>query len=72
MIKEIKIEKFLKHMHIIILRKLLKKGTLKVGDEIEIKPGILEKQANQMVYKEIKTKIVFRFLHYVKNQTTKS
>lgn len=41
-----------------VLAGVLKRGKLKVGDEIEIKPGITEKQANQYFYKTIKTKIV--------------
>jgi translation initiation factor 2 subunit 3 len=41
-----------------VLAGVLKKGKLKIGDEIEIKPGIIEKKANQVSYKSIKTKIV--------------
>ncbi len=41
-----------------VLAGILKKGVLKIGDEIEIKPGITEKHANQISYKAIKTKIV--------------
>jgi|TARA_Y100000034_G_scaffold31219_1_gene38201 translation initiation factor 2 subunit 3 len=41
-----------------VIAGILKKGKLKVGDEIEIKPGIMEKHANQVSYKPIKTKIV--------------
>jgi len=41
-----------------VLAGILKKGVLKIGDEIEIKPGITEKRANQISYKPIKTKIV--------------
>jgi translation initiation factor 2 subunit 3 len=44
-----------------VLAGILKKGTIKVGDEIEIKPGITEKQANQFVNKTIKTKITSIF-----------
>jgi len=40
-----------------IIAGLLKQGTLKIGDEIEIKPGSYEKKANQFVYQTIKTKI---------------
>jgi translation initiation factor 2 subunit 3 len=40
-----------------VIAGILKKGKLKVGDEIEIKPGIIEKQANQTSYKTLKTKI---------------
>jgi translation initiation factor 2 subunit 3 len=41
-----------------VIAGILKKGRLKVGDEIEIKPGIMEKHANQVSYKSLKTKIV--------------
>jgi len=41
-----------------VLAGILKKGKLKIGDEIEIKPGIVEKKANQISYKSIQTKIV--------------
>lgn len=37
---------------------ILKKGKLKISDEIEIKPGILMKKANQQFYKTITTKIL--------------
>jgi translation initiation factor 2 subunit 3 len=51
----------LSKLHGGVLGGILKKGVLKVGDEIEIKPGIIEKQANQNFYKPIKTKIVSIF-----------
>lgn len=41
-----------------VLGGILKKGILKVGDQIEIKPGISEKKSNQFVYTVLKTKIV--------------
>jgi translation initiation factor 2 subunit 3 len=41
-----------------VLGGILKKGTLKVGDEIEIKPGLLVKKANQTSYQTLKTKII--------------
>ncbi len=41
-----------------VLGGILKKGTLKVGEEIEIKPGIMEKKHNQINYKPITTKIL--------------
>lgn len=41
-----------------ILGGILKKGKLKVGDEIEIKPGISEKKHQKQQYKTIKTKIL--------------
>ncbi len=37
---------------------ILKQGILKKGDEIEIKPGLKKTQANQTVYKTVKTKIL--------------
>jgi translation initiation factor 2 subunit 3 len=46
------------NLHGGVLGGILKKGVLSVGDEIEIKPGIIEKQANQTFYRSIKTKIV--------------
>ena len=36
----------------------LKKGILKIGDEIEIKPGISQKKHNQVIYTPLKTKII--------------
>lgn len=45
-----------------VLGGALKKGTLKVGDEIEIKPGRVVKEANQMRYETIKTKIKSLFV----------
>ncbi len=36
----------------------LKQGTLKIGDEIEIKPGYSYKKQNQFYYQTVKTKIV--------------
>jgi translation initiation factor 2 subunit 3 len=36
----------------------LKKGVLKVGDEIEIKPGLAQKKQNNTIYTPIRTKIV--------------
>jgi len=41
-----------------VLGGILKKGKLKVGDEIEIKPGILVTKANQKFYQPITTKII--------------
>ena len=37
---------------------ILKKGKLKVGDEIEIKPGLTTKKANQQIYQTLTTKIL--------------
>jgi len=46
-----------KNLNGAVLGGTLKKGTLKVGDEIEIKPGISYKEANQIMYRTVKTKI---------------
>ena len=58
-------------MHGGVLAGVLKKGTLNIGDEIEIKPGIEEKHANQISYKSVKTKItsIFRGNHSIKQAT---
>lgn len=41
-----------------VLGGILKKGKLKVGDEIEIKPGLIIKKANQQNYQTLTTKII--------------
>lgn len=41
-----------------VLGGILKKGKLKVGDEIEIKPGLSSKKANKQEYQTITTKIL--------------
>ncbi len=41
-----------------VLGGILKKGKLKVGDEIEIKPGLSIKKANQKTYQTLTTKIL--------------
>src|SRR3989339_1578151 len=41
-----------------VLGGILKKGTLKVGDEIEIKPGLMIKKANQISYQTLTTRII--------------
>jgi translation initiation factor 2 subunit 3 len=41
-----------------VLAGVLKRGVLKVGDEIEIKPGVEETHANQTAFKPVRTKIV--------------
>jgi translation initiation factor 2 subunit 3 len=48
-------------LHGAVLGGTLKQGKLKVGDEIEIKPGLLVKEANQFKYKVLKTKITSLF-----------
>lgn len=40
-----------------VLGGVLKRGILKIGDEIEIKPGISTKNQNQLTYETVKTKI---------------
>ena len=44
-----------------VLGGTLKQGILKVGDVIEIKPGIVVKEANQYFYKTVKTKVLKLF-----------
>ena len=41
-----------------VLGGILKKGKLKVGDEIEIKPGLSIKKNNQNIYETLTTKII--------------
>jgi translation initiation factor 2 subunit 3 len=41
-----------------VLGGILKKGKLKVGDEIEIKPGLNTKKNNQIIYSPLTTKII--------------
>ena len=50
-----------KDLHGAVMGGTLKAGKLKVGDTIEIKPGIMIKEANQIKYKTVKTKIVSLF-----------
>jgi len=54
-----------------VLGGVLKQGKLKIGDKIEIRPGLSEKKANQQVYTKIKTKIVsiHRGNHNIKEAT---
>ena len=44
-----------------VLGGALKRGKLKIGDEIEIKPGLVLKKENQTVYKTVRTKITSLF-----------
>jgi len=46
------------NLHGGVLGGILKKGKLKVGDEIEIKPGLSIKRANQHYYEPLTTKII--------------
>ena len=48
-------------LHGTVMGGTLKSGRLKIGDKIEIKPGIMTKEANQIKYKTLKTKIVSLF-----------
>ncbi|MDO8508572.1 MAG: translation initiation factor IF-2 subunit gamma [Nanoarchaeota archaeon] len=48
-------------LHGAVLGGTLKNGSLKVGDEIEIKPGRLIKEANKYRYETIATKIISLF-----------
>ncbi|MSS74171.1 translation initiation factor IF-2 subunit gamma [Candidatus Pacearchaeota archaeon] len=50
-----------KNLHGTVLGGTLKTGSLKVGDSIEIKPGLMIKEANQLKYKTIYTKIASIF-----------
>jgi len=40
-----------------VLGGIMKKGRLKIGEEIEIKPGIIMKKENQIIYNAVKSKI---------------
>jgi len=51
----------IENLHGGVLAGILKKGTIKIGDEIEIKPGITKKVANQFTYHPVKTKITSIF-----------
>jgi len=59
------------NLHGGVIAGVLKKGILNLGDEIEVKPGIEEKRANQISYKPVKTKIVsiYRGTHPIKKAT---
>ena len=48
----------IKNLHGGVLGGILKKGKLKVGDEIEIKPGLSVKKGNQQNYKTVTTEIL--------------
>lgn len=48
----------LEKLHGGVLGGSLKKGVLSVGDEIELKPGLLRKKQNQIYYIPIKTKVI--------------
>ncbi|MAG40181.1 translation initiation factor IF-2 subunit gamma [Candidatus Pacearchaeota archaeon] len=48
----------IKNLHGVVLGGALKKGVLKVGDEIEVKPGYSYKKQNQTQYRTLSTKIV--------------
>lgn len=48
----------IKNIHGGILGGILKQGKLKVGDEIEIKPGLSIKKNNQYIYEPLTTKIL--------------
>jgi len=54
-----------------VLGGALKKGKLKVNDEIEIKPGLMLKKENQLIYETIKTKIlgIYKGKYKVKEAT---
>ncbi|MFA4952817.1 MAG: translation initiation factor IF-2 subunit gamma [Candidatus Pacearchaeota archaeon] len=48
----------IENLHGGVLGGILKQGKLKVGEEIEIKPGISEKKQNKFIYKSIATQIL--------------
>ncbi len=48
----------IQNLHGGVLGGVLRSGRLKVGDDLEIKPGIMIKKGNQQNYKTIKTKIL--------------
>ncbi len=48
----------IKNLHGGVLGGILKKGKLKVGEEIEIKPGLSSKKSGQQTYNTITTKII--------------
>ncbi len=60
-----------KNLHGAVLGGSLKQGALKIGDEIEIKPGITIKEANQVHYRALKTKIcgLYKGTHKIERMT---
>jgi len=54
-----------------VLGGALKKGKLKEGDEIEIKPGLYVKKENQLIYQTVKSKItsIYKGKYKVKEAT---
>ncbi|MEK6823973.1 MAG: translation initiation factor IF-2 subunit gamma [Nanoarchaeota archaeon] len=44
-----------------VLGGILKQGKLKIGDEIEIKPGLIIKKAHDKIYQTLTTKIVYLY-----------
>ena len=48
----------IKNLHGGVLGGILKKGKLKIGDEIEIRPGLTLKKAHQQIYESLTTKIL--------------
>ncbi len=50
-----------KNLHGAVLGGTLKQGILKIGDEIEIKPGRLVKEGNQYKYEVLRTKVLNLF-----------
>lgn len=50
-----------KELHGAVLGGMLKQGILKIGEEIEIKPGRVIKENNQQNYQPVKTKIISLF-----------
>ncbi|MEK6817468.1 MAG: translation initiation factor IF-2 subunit gamma [Nanoarchaeota archaeon] len=48
----------IRDLHGGVIGGILKQGTLKVGDEIEIKPGMIIKKAHDKIYQTLTTKII--------------
>ena len=48
----------IKNLHGGVIGGILKQGTLKIGDEIEIKPGMIIKKAHDKIYHTLTTKII--------------
>ena len=57
-----------KNLHGGVLGGALKRGVLKIGDEIEIKPGLLTEEKHHKIYETVRTKVVslYRGNHSIK------
>lgn len=54
-----------------VLGGVLKRGKLKIGEEIEIKPGVIIKEENKIVYRPVKTRVlgIFKGKYSIKEAT---